>query len=962
MSRARADVFRLGSLKSEEDIAAQQKAQAGMLISRTLALPVGQGMLTYATSSAVITTAFDIPPIETTVKTAREGGTQVVPGPVLEPEMSTWPDFANGVAQVLQIRADSNGIDNSWIAYNKPRDLTASHGGFLLGLGLTGHLRKMTRWLIYQYFDARHEPTSVGLLLGLGASHLASCDPRLTNTMSLHVHALLPHGSRDLHSSPLIQSAALVGIGLLYLGSGNRSMAEVALSEVSRQCSSEEAPTEAQAYAFAAAMTFGLIMLGRGGEATRSGDPLLVSRLRTLIDGRATASEDGPGGLGRAKAVKPDLNVTSAPATLTLGLMYLRTGRQEIAGILEIPQSANDLQFVRPDLLFTRTLARSLILWDDIADSEAWIDSNLPAFLRSPLGKRQRDAPSLGVQQTLDLARFNILAGACFALALKYAGTARWSVHSLLLSTYDVFYARATVNGASLRPADRRLPCQVLTLSPSLTASTFQQRIRLNAARSCLCVVALSLAIVMAGTGELSVLSRLRLAHGQHERFGYGVQQAVHMSLGLLFLGKGLATVGNSPTAVAAMVCAFYPNFNIDPSDNASYPQAFRHLWALAVEPRCLIARDVESREPVYLPVKVKTEEKGAYGSHHLISPTLLPPLDRLVSVTIDSPRYWPLVLDLRQKRGRSPTILDHHRPLEGIYVKRRAGYLSYADDPKGNRTLFVKAGLANGLPEADLGSMSIAPVAQEGLASLRQSVAAYTSNPFLLAFVRRLCAPSASAPAPSKDLQQFCESALLEGLVNDQPQLIALYLHIRHVGRLSAAAPHLLPAVLMQNLRLALDHIDGAAGALAGQSTDDERRSAALLRLSFLRETTDAMTAPFAQDLARGGSLRTHLQRYLGDVGSKPDDQTAQDELALYLTSAGVPALPVLASLRDVVLEARAYLGGQAGVGGQGQDAMLRLLVKATLGRLRNGGHTMACQAGDRDLGWVDAALEVWR
>lgn len=435
-----------------------------MLVARTLALPVGQGMFTYATSTAVGTCALVIRPIETAVRTVRGGGIQAVALPSLEPETTTWPDFANGVAQALQIRADSTGIDSSWIVYNKPRNLTASHGGFLLGLGLTGHLSTMMLYHTYPYMDARHETTSVGLLLGLAASNLASRDPTLTKVMALHVHALLPHGSRELHSTPLVQAAALGGIGLLYLGSGERRMAEVALSEIARQGSDEDAPTEAQAYAFAAAMAFGMVMLGRGGETTRSGDPLLVSRLRASIDGRTAASEDGRSGLAQgptsSRPVKPDLNVTSAPATLALGLMYLRTGRQEIAAILEISQSASDLQLVRPDLLFVRTLGRSLILWEEIADSETWIDSNLPAFLRTSLGKRQRDGSSVGAQQTLDLARFNILAGACFALALKYAGTARSSVHSLLLSTYDVFYARATVNGASPSAGLSRLQCR----------------------------------------------------------------------------------------------------------------------------------------------------------------------------------------------------------------------------------------------------------------------------------------------------------------------------------------------------------------------------------------------------------------------------------------------------------------------------------------------------------------------
>lgn len=458
--------------------------------------------------------------------------------------------------------------------------------------------------------------------------------------------------------------------------------------------------------------------------------------------------------------------------------------------------------------------------------------------------------------------------------------------------------------------------------------------------------------MVMAGTGELSVLSRLRLSHGQHEKFGYGVHQALHMALGLLFLGKGMSTVGNSKTAVAAMVCAFFPNFNIQSDDNAAYPQAFRHLWALAVEPRCFVARDVESREPVYLPIKVKTEENGAFGSHHLISPTLLPPLERLVSVTIDSPRYWPLVLNLRQGKARAAAGKQRHG-MEGVLVKRRSGFLSYADDPKGNRTIFVKAGLTTGT--TDLGSMSVAPVAQEGLQSLRDSVAAYTSDPFLLAFVRQLCAPSSGAAAPSANLQKFCESVLLECLVNDQPHLIAVYLHLRHVG---ASAPAVVPVAQVRNLQFATEH----AGASPASGPGDSRHASTLFRQSFLREAADGMTTTSGLELARNAALRSHLQAYARTGGDALATLAAADQarLAMFLASARVPPLGVLDSLKAVVLEARAHLDGLA-MGSAEQRAVLRLVLRSTLGRLQAVGVPKGGAAEDGDLGWVDAALGAW-
>ena len=110
----------------------------------------------------------------------------------------------------------------------------------------------------------------------------------------------------------------------------------------------------------------------------------------------------------------------------------------------------------------------------------------------------------------------------------------------------------------------------------------------------------------MAGTGEITCLRRLRYAYGMsqqmmyHQGSKYGVHIATHMSLGLLFLGGGRYTLGTSDAAIACMVTAFFPRFHHNSSDNKSFLQALRHLWVLAVEPRCLIARDVDTNEIVY--------------------------------------------------------------------------------------------------------------------------------------------------------------------------------------------------------------------------------------------------------------------------------------------------------------------------------------------------------------------------
>jgi anaphase-promoting complex subunit 1 len=57
-------------------------------------------------------------------------------------------------------------------------------------------------------------------------------DPLLSKTLCLHIPALLPPQHWDIDIPPLVQCSALVGLGLLYCGSGHRLMTEFLLAEV----------------------------------------------------------------------------------------------------------------------------------------------------------------------------------------------------------------------------------------------------------------------------------------------------------------------------------------------------------------------------------------------------------------------------------------------------------------------------------------------------------------------------------------------------------------------------------------------------------------------------------------------------------------------------------------------------------------------------------------------------------
>jgi anaphase-promoting complex subunit 1 len=134
-------------------------------------------------------------------------------------------------------------------------------------------------------------------------------------------------------------------------------------------------------------------------------------------------------------------------ATIALGLMYLKSNNNSIASILKIPETAYLLDYVRSDLLLLRTLSRNLIMWDDITPTYQWILSLLPSYFKA--GK-EGDGPSiesLDSTESFRHARYNIIAGACLGIGIKYAGTGNEIAFKLLLEFMDLFQKASSKAG-----------------------------------------------------------------------------------------------------------------------------------------------------------------------------------------------------------------------------------------------------------------------------------------------------------------------------------------------------------------------------------------------------------------------------------------------------------------------------------------------------------------------------------
>ncbi|GAB1196058.1 hypothetical protein APSETT444_005324 [Aspergillus pseudonomiae] len=619
---------------NDSDLLEAQKEVVQLVTLRTLSIPTGRAMLAFSGRLPLLTEKLPIPSFSLQCVMKPSNVTISADRSSFSEEKVCWAFFHNGVSTGLAISKNSKGIDTSWILFNKPQELTNRHAGFLLALGLNGHLKSLAKWVAFKYLTPKHTMTSIGLLLGLSASYLGTMDTLITRLLSVHVTRMLPLGAAELNLSPLTQTAGIMGIGLLYCGSQHRRMSEVMLSEIENVDQEESSPGREdlrdEGYRLAAGFALGFINLAKGKDLRGMRDMHIVERLLAVAVG--TKNVDLAHVLDRA----------TAGATIALAIIFMKTNDETLAQKINIPDTTVRYDYVRPDLFLLRTLARHVIMWDNIQPSDEWFVQNLPGIYR-----RRYRLTGVRRLKSEDMPFFNIIAGLCFTLGLRYAGSAQTTVRDILLSYLDQFIRIC------------RLP-----------AVNYDGKLARNSVRHCQDVVALSAATVMAGTGDLALFRRLRSLHGRMDTdTPYGSHMAAHMAIGLLFLGGGSYTLGTSDLAIASLICSLYPVFPTTVLDNKCHLQAFRHLWVLAAEPRCFVPRDIDSGRPISMPITV-TNTGGS--TRKITAPCLLPELGSIAKVEVRSADYWPLVLDFTLNSALREKFRHGD---QSVYLRRKATY-----------------------------------------------------------------------------------------------------------------------------------------------------------------------------------------------------------------------------------------------------------------------------------------------
>ena len=624
----------------------EQQIYVRMVYLRTLAKATGWGMKLFSSRFPFATEVMTMPTPNSSCKVMPSGSVFSVEA--MPENRVGWAYFHSGVSAGLAVSRSARGLDASWIVLNKPDEVGVRHAGLILGLGLNGHLRSIPRWLIFKYLTPKHDMTTIGLLLGTSASRLGSMDVMVTKLLSVHIPRLLPLGAAELNLSPLTQAAGLMSVGFLYYSTQHRRMSEIMLSELEDvdvedpiNTSAEILSAKNEGYRLAAGCALGLINLGKGSDQGALNGIKVTARLMSVATAVRNTSEVHV------------LDQATAGATIAIAFISMKSGDELLARKIAAPDTRKTIDEVRPDILLLRTMAAQVILWQNIRPTKDWIWASLPRCL----GKDTEPNTIFKVKRHLgseNLALYNVVTGLCWSIALRFAGTGSLTARDTILEVFGHVEAYAAED-----------------------ARTYDEKLVRDTLLRCQHHLLLSAATVMAGSGDLDVFRRLRVVYGRvKEDSTFGLHQATMMGIGILFLGFGRYTFSTSNLAVAALIIACYPLFPRDAADNRAHLQAFRHFWTFAAEPRCIVARDFDTKLPVVVDLEILLRNGQLYRpfAHTTTAPMLLPELDTISRVSTTTPDYWQVVLDFEH----NPKHLAVFKENQTIYVRRKPLWAQY--------------------------------------------------------------------------------------------------------------------------------------------------------------------------------------------------------------------------------------------------------------------------------------------
>ena len=493
----------------------KKKRLLRILAFRMCTTGIGFGAMTYSSESPLSTQRWYIPRMNRLVifndGTKLSISDQDIPVSFLE-----WGSFHTGVASALKISTKALGITGSWIAYNRPQTLDGEFGGFLLGLGLNGHLRDLEEWHIYNYLSPKINLVSVGLLLGMSASSRKSKNPRLFKVLSVHVVALLPRGSNDLNIDVDVQMAALLGIGLLLQGSQNKDMSKLLCGQLLDNMRMRGDSASHECYRIAVGISLGLINLGFGetylatdgtvslnGKGNDRKGLIQDAEDKNPLNGNLHLPDERMPGIQRGgvdrKLVQTLLTIINLQVEketalvfensyigtiLSIMLIFLRTENATIANKLRLNRDTKK-SYCKPELFMYREWAYYMIMWDTVGSDMSFILQGI-------------DFSTIdNILSTDKLPIYFSIAGRVLAMGIKFSSTGSTKIRNVLISLLDRFLPFYQYPGSLENERTNNVDFKLAIKGINVLINT----------------LIVATAFVMSATGDLKTLRRVKYLH-----------------------------------------------------------------------------------------------------------------------------------------------------------------------------------------------------------------------------------------------------------------------------------------------------------------------------------------------------------------------------------------------------------------------------------------------------------------
>lgn len=167
----------------------------------------------------------------------------------------------------------------------------------------------------------------------------------------------------------------------------------------------------------------------------------------------------------------------------------------------------------------------------------------------------------------------------------------------------------------------------------------------------------------------------------------------------------------------------------------------------LAVHERILEAVDVDSNEKVCIPIELSLRNSNVPVPAS--TPFLVANDSEFLDLRSKTDRYYPIVINATDwnTRGNVSTL----------FVKRKAGHLSYLQDPNGLRSLSVQTGRAD-------------------RESFLKSIKLFSDDALLTSFAKYFCFSSFDDDV---QFERFCSDIAYECMKEEKSEILPLYLKI---------------------------------------------------------------------------------------------------------------------------------------------------------------------------------------